>query len=171
MEREKIEIVLTDMFDELKTLNNNIQEQKQQTAQLREKICDFEERENRLNKSATPVADIKPIATSINTTLSELKQLLQQQSKPIIREWRFLLFPANYSKEYYTVVFRLIMWMTLVCIGSFLFSFGSQALENSKEVKLIQLENAQYKNAWQFMYDKETKQGKKKMDDVWNRKR
>jgi hypothetical protein len=42
-------------------------------------------------------------------------------------------------------------------MGCFLFSLGKQALENAKEVKLRQLEANQYENAWQYMYDHETK--------------
>ena len=136
METEKLEILLADMFDELKTLSNNMLEQKQQIAQLEEKVCDFEEKANQLNKATTTAIDIKPIEAIMNTTLDELKQLIQLQARPINREWRFLLFPANYSKEYYDVIFRLIMWMTPVCIGAFLFSLSKQALENSKEIKL-----------------------------------
>ena len=92
-----------------------------------------------------------------------------QQSQPIIRHWRFLLFPEHYAKEYYTVIFRLIMWMTLVCSGAYLFSLGKQALEDLKEVKLRQLENDQYQNAWEYMYNRESKQGKKKMEDIWRK--
>ena len=63
------------------------------------------------------------------------------------------------------------MWMTAVCIGIFLYSLGKQALKNSKEIKLKQLENNQYEKAWKYMYGKENKQGKKKMDDAWRNNR
>ena len=95
MEKEKLEILLADMFDDLRTLNNNMLEQKQQIAQMQDKVCEFEKK---VNKAAAPAADIKPIEAIINATSNELKQLIQQQSKPIIREWRFLLVPADYSK-------------------------------------------------------------------------
>jgi len=42
-------------------------------------------------------------------------------------------------------------------------------LENYKEVQLRQLEANQYKNAWQYMYYQEGKQGKKKMDNLWQK--
>jgi len=72
-------------------------------------------------------------------------------------------------KEYYTAIFRLIMWMTLACSATFLFSLGKQALENTKQVKLRQSENNWYKNAWEYMYNKESKQGKKKMEETWQK--
>lgn len=167
MEKEKVEIVLADILDELKTTNNIMQEQRQQIVQLQERTVAFEEKINRLNELALPIINVKPAEVFPNTSLNEIKQLIQQHPQPIIRHWRFLLFPEHYAKEYYIVIFRLIMWMTLVCIGAFLFSLSSQALENSAEVKLRQLENDQYKNAWEYMYDKESKQGKRKMDDAW----
>jgi hypothetical protein len=109
----------------------------------------------------------RPHRDAIETDLNEIKQLLLHQSEPVIKQWRFLLFPEHYSKEYYGVIFRLIMWMTLICSGALLFSLGRQALENSKEVQLRKLENDQYKNAWEYMYNKENKKGKKKMEQAW----
>jgi len=58
------------------------------------------------------------------------------------------------------------MWMTFICMDAFLFSLGKQALENAKEIRLRQMENSQYKNAWEYMYNQESKQGKKKMEDA-----
>ena len=52
MEKDKLEIVLADMFDELKILNNNMAEQKRQVAQLQEKISDSKEKASRLNEAA-----------------------------------------------------------------------------------------------------------------------
>jgi hypothetical protein len=54
-------------------------------------------------------------------------------------------------------------------MSCFLFSLGKQALDNAREIKLRQLENNQYKNAWQYMYEHENKQGKKKMEDAWKK--
>ena len=61
------------------------------------------------------------------------------------------------------------MWMTLASMGCFLFVLGKQALDNAQEVKLRQLEYDQYKNAWEYMYNHETKQGKKKMENAWRK--
>ena len=58
------------------------------------------------------------------------------------------------------------MWMTFICMDAFLFSLGKQSLENAKEIRLRQMENSQYKNAWEYMYNQESKQGKKKMEDA-----
>lgn len=166
MEKEKIEFVLEDMLDELRMTNNNMQEQKQQIAQLHQKVFAFEEKVSRENKADVPTVNTKPVEVAVTTASNEIKQLIQQQSRPVIRQWRFLLFPEHYAREYYAVIFRLIMWMILACMVVVLFSLGKQALENAKEVKLMQLENDQFKNAWEYMYKKESKQGKKKMDDA-----
>jgi hypothetical protein len=59
--------------------------------------------------------------------------------------------------------------MTFVCISYFLFSLGKQALDNAREIKIRQMEYDQYKNAWQYMYDHESKTGKKKMENAWKK--
>ena len=141
MEKDKLEIVLEDILDELKTVNNTMQQHKQQTTELQERVFAFEERIDKLNPST--ISFIKPLETAIHAGTVELKQLIQQQPKPVTRQCRFLLFPEHYTKEYYTVIFRLIMWMTLVCSAAFLFALAKQALENTKDVKLRQLENNQ----------------------------
>ncbi len=73
------------------------------------------------------------------------------------------------TKEYYSVIFKLILWLTVVCTGTYLFTLVKQVLENAKEVKLRQLEANHYKNAWEFLYQQETKQGKKKMEAIWQK--
>ena len=49
------------------------------------------------------------------------------------------------------------------------FFLGKQALDTVREIKLRQLENDQYKGAWEYMYERENKQGKKKMQDGWQK--
>lgn len=165
MEKDKLEIVLEDVCDDLKALNNIVSEQRHQSGQLQQRFNLFEDRLKQLTNNPRADAEINALQAAVEAASNELKQLIAHQPQPIMRQWRFLLFPEHYSKEYYAAIFRLIMWMTLVCSGAFLFSLGKQALENSKEVKLIRLENDQYKNAWQYMYHRENKQGKKK--DGW----
>jgi hypothetical protein len=169
MEKDKLELVLEDVLDELKTINNAMQEHKQQAVQLKEIFYAYEEKANELKQASSVSVDIKPMQSTINEALNKIQHDLNHQSRPIIRQWRFLLFPEQYAKEYYKVIFRLIMWMTFVCMVCFLFSLGKQALDNTREIKLRQLGNDQYKNAWEYMYDHENKQGKKKMEDAWKK--
>ena len=61
MEKDKLEIVLEDILDELKSVNNDIREQKQQATQLQEKFVAFEEKINQIKQPASAVADLKPI--------------------------------------------------------------------------------------------------------------
>jgi hypothetical protein len=171
MEKEKLEIVLEDILDELKTVNNLMHEQKQQTSQMQQRFFAFEEKINQLNEVTTPVVETKFIQDSINAAVNKMQLTVSELSRPVIRQWRFLLFPEHNAKEYYSVIFRLIMWMTFVCMGVYLFALGKQSLESAKEVKLMQLENDQYKHAWEYMYDHESKKGKKKMEDAWQKSR
>jgi hypothetical protein len=169
MEKEKLEIVLEDILDELKAVNNLMHGQKQQASELQERFSAFEEKISQLNHAALPVVDIKPIQACVNEAVNKIQHNLSEQARPVVRQWRFLLFPEYNAREYYRVIFRSIMWITFACMGAYLFVLGKQALENAEEVKLRQLESDQYRNAWQYLYDKENKQGKKKMDDAWQK--
>ena len=169
MEKDKLEIILEDILDELKSVNNGIREHKQQAIELQEKLVAFEEKISQIKQPASAVADLQPVQAALDEAVIKIQNGLSQQSRPLVRHWRFLLFPEHYAKEYYKVIFRLILWMTLASMGCFLFVLGKQALENAQEVKLRQLEYDQYKNAWQYLYEHETKQGKKKMHDAWQK--
>jgi len=166
MEKEKLEIVLEEVLEELKAVKETVLEQKQQTWQLQEKINDFEKKLDERKLVAPPI-NTTSIQSAIETGISKIRQIVAEQTKSVIYERRFLLFPEHYSRDYYTVIFRLIMWLTVVSIGTYLFSLGKIALENNREVRLRQLESKSYKNAWQSLYYQETRRGKEKMEEVW----
>jgi hypothetical protein len=166
MEKEKIELILEDILDELKTVNSAMQEQKKKCLQYEGKIAAIEKGFSQLNTVEPPI-NTDALKSAIADAFIDIKLPKKQHAQPIIRQWRILLFPEQCSKEYYRVIFRLIMWEMLVFVIVVLFVLGKQALENNKEVKLKQIENNLYKNAWNYMYDEENKQGKKKMEDAW----
>lgn len=170
MNPEITERVLEEVLEELKSINNSMQEQKQQTWQLQEKVEDFAKKLDGKELVAPPV-DTKPVQSIIMLAFAKIQQLVAEQPKPVVHERRFLLFPEQYGKEYYNIIFKLIMWMTVVCMGAYLFALGKQALENAKEVKLRELEADHYQNAWEYLYQQQTKQGKMKMETVWEKSR
>ena len=145
MEKEKLEIVLEEVLEELRTVKDTVLEQKQQTWQLQEKINDFEKKLNE-SKPVVPLVNTRSIQSGIETGISKIRQIVAQQPKSVIYERRFLLFPEHNAREYYRIIFRLIMWLTVVCIGVYLFSLGKIALENYKEIRLRQFESKTYKN-------------------------
>jgi len=49
------------------------------------------------------------------------------------------------------------------------FCLGKQFIENWAIIKEKQLKKTQYENAWKYLYEHETKKGKKKMDEAWER--
>ena len=160
MEKEKLEMLLEDIMDDLKNVNNLLQEQKQQSMQLEEKISSSDVKLNQLNLEKVPL-NKEAVENIIGNAILEIKRSIDQKPKPVIRQWRFALFPEQYSKEYYRVIFRLIMWQTLVLAMVVLFMLGKQALENNREFKLKHMENDQYKKAWMYLYDKE-RRGKRR---------
>jgi len=53
--------------------------------------------------------------------------------------------------------------------ATYLFVLGKQFIENWTIVKEKQLEKTQIQNAWNYLYQHETKQGKKKMEAAWQK--
>src|SRR6185437_16062260 len=147
MEKEKIEIVLEEMLEDLKAIKEATLEEKQQTWQLQERVAGFEKKLSDI-KLIVPGPDTKPMQTIINKSLLKIQQIIAEQPKSVTYEKRFLLFPEHYVRDYYRAIFRIIMWLTVVCTGAYFFSLAKTALENNREVRLKQLESESYKNAW-----------------------
>ncbi|WP_018615939.1 hypothetical protein [Segetibacter koreensis] len=168
MENEKLDLVLSELWEDLKGVRQMIGEQKEQMQQLQQEVTNLRQKLEQ-KKLIVPPIDTKPVQLIVTAAIAKVRQLVSEQPKPVIQERRFLLFPEYNAREYYKRIFRLIMWFTLVSMGTYLFVLGKQALENYKEVQLRQLEANQYKNTWQYMYHQEGKQGKKKMDNAWQK--
>ena len=170
MEKEKLEIVLEEVLEELKVVKSVVLEQKQQVWQLQERVGDVEKNLNGNKLMASPV-DTRPVQSIITVAFAKIERMVADQPKRVVHERRFMLFPEHNGKEYYSVIFKLIMWLTVVSMGTYLFALGKQALENRREVQLQQLESNHYQHAWELMYRQETKKGKKKMEAIWHKSR
>ena len=55
----------------------------------------------------------------IETELKDLRESVKSQSKNVIHEKRFLFFPEQYAKEYYSVILR---WILYIIIASYSYS-------------------------------------------------
>jgi hypothetical protein len=75
MEKDKLEIVLEDILDELKSVNNGIREHKQQAIQLQEKFVAFEEKASQIKQPASAVADLRPIQASISEAVIKIQMV------------------------------------------------------------------------------------------------
>ena len=114
MEKEKLEMVLEDIIDDLKTVSNLLQEQRQQGVELEEKVSLVEVKINQLNQEKSFLHK-EPVENIIADAIVEIKKSIEEKPQPIIRQWRLLLFPETYSKEYYCVYSGYYMGNACVC--------------------------------------------------------
>jgi hypothetical protein len=83
--------------------------------------------------------------------------VITEQPKTVVHERRFLLFPEHHATEYYRIIFRVILWLTVASAVYFLFALGRQALQNAKEVRLRELELTHAPNVFRPLYDSQEK--------------
>jgi hypothetical protein len=169
MEKEKLEIVLEEVLEESKSMRGAVEELKQQIWQLKEKVEDFEKKMDGIKPVALPV-DTVPVQGIIRLGFDRIQQLIEAQPKTVVQERRFLLFPEHHATEYYRVIFRLILWLTLSTAVYYLFTLGKQALQNAREVRLRELELTHAQSAFRPLYDpQQTGAGKQQAQKADNR--
>jgi len=72
-----------------------------------------------------------------------------------------------YAENYYRIVFgRLLFWMMIFLIATYLFMLGKHGIDIWQSVKEKEVEDNQYKKAWQYLYTHE-KQVLSRMDSAW----
>ena len=167
MEEEVIKTVLNEVLEELR-------EVKQQHAgilkvlfEMKDKIAVFEQKLTVL-KIVAPEIDTQPIILTIKSGLNKVIDAIDMQPKSITRQLRILFFPENNATEYYKIVFgRLLFWMMIFLISTYLFVLGKQFIEGYIKIKQNDKELIQYRKAWNYLYDNSKKSMRKKMDTVW----
>jgi hypothetical protein len=167
MEAEIIQTVLTEVVEELKELIRQYAKLMAVVADLNNKVDDFELKLTNI-KVTPPAPNLQPITSTINEGLLRIREFIQGQSKSITRQYRILLFPEHYAAEYYRIVFgRLLFWMMVFLIASYLFALGKQFIDSNTAVRYKEVENSQYKKAWIHLYNNSRKAVRVRMDSVW----
>jgi len=167
METEILKDVLTDVLEDLREIK---QQQVKQTKVLTDvgvKVEGFEQKMSDIKVSA-PAVDTIPLIKIIENGIDQINNTIETQPKSVIRQFRFLLFPEHYAEQYYRIVFgRLLFWMIIFLIATYLFSLSRHLINTLALVKQNDMDNDHYKKAWQYLYKYENKNGKRKMDSVW----
>ena len=101
---------------------------------------------------------------------AQLQATVMSQPKSIVRQFRILLFPEQNAGKYYRLVFgRLLFWMMIFLLATYLFALSKHFIDNWAVIKEKQLEKTQYEKAWNYLYQHQNKQGKKKMEEAWEK--
>jgi len=112
-------------------------------------------------------ADTSIVQEIVADGISKIQETVAGQPKTVTRNFRLLLFPEMYAESYYRIVFgRLLFWMIIFLMATYLFVLGEQGVDGWKSVKEKEAEGNQYKKAWRYLYQHE-KQVRSRMDSAW----
>jgi len=169
MEREILENAFAQALDELNDIKKSISEQNQLIKKLTEKMEGFDEKPEQ-QKVRVPSVNMQPFGAMMTKFTAQLQATVMSQPKSIVRQFRILLFPEQNAGKYYRLVFgRLLFWMMIFLLATYLFVLSKHFIDNWAIIKEKQLEKTQYKNAWNYLYQHQNKQGKKKMEEAWEK--
>jgi hypothetical protein len=121
---------------------------------LNNKVDDFELKLTNI-KVIAPATDLEPITSAVHEQLFRIVGIIEEQPISIIRNFRILLFPEHGAREYYKLVFgRLLFWMMIFLIATYLFSLGKQFIDSNTVVRYKEAESYQYRKAQNYLYNK-----------------
>lgn len=166
MDNEIVESVLRDILEEqragiqaTKEINSRIQELAVQVEGLSQKLDQ--------QKHIRPPGDTRLVQALVENGINRMEELVSQQPKSVVRQYQFLLFPEMYADNYYRIVFgRLLFWMMIFVVATYLFMLGKQGIESWAQIEQKEVETNQYKKAWHYLYQHDKKL-KVKMDSAW----
>lgn len=135
MEQEVMETVLNEILDEIKFIQQQNAASDKEADEIKNKLQLIEKKLSAIDNKATAV-NHQAILQVLNDQVGRLNLKLDAQPKNVIHKKQILLFPEQGAREYYRIVFgRLIFWLIIILITSYLFALGKQFIDNWKEVK------------------------------------
>ena len=167
IEKETLGLVLEEFTQEQKTTNLAINDLVAAVNAIGSKVEDFR---NELNKpkTATIIADTRPVHQIVQKGLTDIKIMIGTQPKSIVRKFQILLFPEKDARLFYKVVFsRWFLWLAVMLFLTNLYKWGIHYSDNQKEIKLAQVENDRIKKAWDYMYSHNGKEVRKAMEKAY----
>lgn len=103
----------------------------------------------------------------IKQALANISAHLENEPKPVVKSYRFLLFPETNAGTYYKIVFgRLIPWGIIFVTIACLFSLCQQCIQAWEAYQYNQRAERCVR-AWVYMDEHATKQVKKAMGKAW----
>jgi len=166
MDSEILQSVLREILEEQKETKQAITKLTSRLEELGVKTDSFNEKLLR-QKTIAPAADTRVIQDVVKTGVEQIQEIISRQPKSVVRQFRFLLFPELYADSYYRIVFgRLLFWMMIFLVVTYLFMLGKQGIESGALIKQKEAEINPYKKAWIYLYQHE-KKFKPKMDSAW----
>ncbi len=105
----------------------------------------------------------------VKQALAQITAHLEKEPKPIVKSYRFLLFPETNSGTYYKIVFgRLIPWGMVFVAIAFLFSLSQQSIR-AWEAYQYKERAERCVRAWIYLNDHGSLKTKKAMEKAWKK--
>lgn len=146
MEPEIIETVLKEILEEIKIIHQENAGKEKSTGELKDKIHSLEKILYTQGKPSE--INLSHVQLQLDSGIKNIVKIVREQPKSITRKIQILFFPETGAKEYYRLVFgRLLFWMMMILLATYMFSLGKQFIDSWKDVterknELIQLHNA-----------------------------
>ncbi len=166
MDNEIMESLLTEILEEQKLTARSTQELATRIKTLVDTVDSYQKKLAQLKVTVSP-ADTKVIQELVADGILKIQQTVAGQSKSVTRNFRLLLFPEIYSKEYYRIVFgRLLGWMMLFLLATYCFILAKQGIDGWQHVKEKEVESNHALKTWRYLYQHE-KKFRNGMDSAW----
>lgn len=163
-----MESVLTEILEEQKLAVRTTQELGASLKSLAGQVDSFQKKLEQQKVIGRP-ADTRAVQEIVADGILKMEQTVAGQPKNVTRNFRLLLFPEMYAENYYRIVFgRLLFWMMIFLIASYLFMLGKQGINSWRFVKEKEIESNHGLQAWRYLYHHE-KQIRAKMDSAWRK--
>ncbi|WP_311950726.1 hypothetical protein [Mucilaginibacter terrae] len=175
MDELTLKEILAEQIEEAKATRKYITKLERSIADrdqvIKDILVSFEQKTSDL-KVEIPKPDLSEVTATLDVKLTNIQQAVERKPVPVIRQFRFLLFPETNTEHYYKIIFgRILPWLVIVLISTYLFSLGSDWLNNQQVIELQEIETNISARAWSKLYDKANKRDKKKLDELWERAR
>jgi hypothetical protein len=169
--RDTLELVLQELSDEQKTTNQHIIELIKSSDELKEKLKQFEDHTSK-PQTVTTNSDTKPFLLLLKKGLTDIKTIVGNQPKSVVKKFQLLLFPEQDAKLFYKVVFgRWMLWLAIMLALTNLYKFGVNYSNNQKEIKVEQLKNDRIRKSWKNLYFHGDKDIQKQMEKAYGNSR
>jgi hypothetical protein len=167
VEAGSLEIVLNEFSEEQKSHAKSIGDLVIAVNGLTGKLIQLDEKLDK-PKEVTVHTNTKPIEDIVKKGVTQMQLIASGQPKSVTKKYQFLLFPEQNAKLFYKIVFgRWYMWLAIIVFLNFLYDWAVHWSDNNKEVRIQQLQNDRFTNAWYYLYKGSKKDVKKLMDSAW----
>lgn len=134
---------------------------------MKEKLKEFE---NQISKPQPVIAnsDTRPFLLLLQKGLTDIKTIVGNQPKSVVKKFQLLLFPEKDAKLFYKIVFgRWIIWLTAMLVINKIYKWGVNYSKTQKDIEIQQLDNNRIKKSWRYLYKNSSNNVKKEMEKAY----